>query len=145
MSSNLLHEISSRLVVQRATRFVVRNGREAVGRWIEAERDGRGWRNAEIARRSGGYIKSPSTVGNIINGNVETVSEDTMRGLSKAFKVPLEKVFEIYYGKPKPKPETGTRFAELALKFDRLPDNKKVNGEALVELLEREFDRLAED
>jgi transcriptional regulator with XRE-family HTH domain len=143
MSSNLLHEFSSQLTVQRVNQFIVRNGREALGRFIEAERKERGWSYGEIARRSEGYIQSPSTVGNIVNGNVATVSEDTMLGLAKAFKVPAEKVRDVYYGKQKPKQATQERFAELALKFDRLPDNKKVNGEALIELLDRELDRLA--
>lgn len=98
MSSNLLHDISSTMNVQCVTRFVVRIGREAIADLVLREQEERGWSYGEIARRSGGLIKSPSTLVNLVNGNVQKVSEDTLRGLAKAFNKPEEELLLMYYG-----------------------------------------------
>jgi transcriptional regulator with XRE-family HTH domain len=98
MSSILLHDLSGTLHVQSAKRFVVPNGRQALADYIERERAERGWSYGEIVRRSGDYIKSASTLVNVVNGNVTEVSENTMRGVAKAFGVEARQVFNIYYG-----------------------------------------------
>lgn len=99
MSSSFLHEISKALHVQRVTRFVVQSGREAVADLIGQKISELGWSYGEIVRRSGGHIKSASTLVNIVNGNVQRVSEETLLGLAHAFKVSEEHIFNLYRGK----------------------------------------------
>jgi transcriptional regulator with XRE-family HTH domain len=126
MSSNNLHESSNTLDVQCVTCFVVRSGREAVAGYVEQELAGRGWSYGEVVRRSGGYIRSASTLVNVVNGNVQKVSEDTLLGLATAFKVPRDFVFSLYHGNPvAPGDERGEyqRRRELLLwMFDDLPE-----------------------
>lgn len=99
MSSNLLHDISNILHMQGGKRFVVSNGREGLAEFVRDEMARRGWSYGEIVRRSGNHIKSASTLGNIVNGHVVTVSEDTLKGLAHAFEVQPDRLFQIYYGK----------------------------------------------
>lgn len=99
MSSNLLHELSSPLHVQSVKCFVVRSGRQKLADYVERERGVRGWSFGEIVRRSGGHIKSASTLTNLVAGHVQTVSEETLRGIAKAFEDNDAEIFEIYYGK----------------------------------------------
>src|SRR5689334_11085363 len=98
MSSTLLHELNSTMTAQSGKRFVVPIGREALADYIERERTERGWSFGEIARRSGDFIKSSSTLVNIVNANVGEVTENTLRGIAKAFNVQPATIFEIYYG-----------------------------------------------
>jgi transcriptional regulator with XRE-family HTH domain len=97
-SSNSLHETGNQLHVQCVRHFVVHTGRDALAEWEEAERKERGWSFGEIVRRSGGYIKSASTLTNLVGGHVAKVSEDTLRGLAKAFNFDPRVVYSIYYG-----------------------------------------------
>jgi transcriptional regulator with XRE-family HTH domain len=99
MSSSILHESSSTLYVQHVTRFVVQTGREAVAALISKKVTDLGWSYGEIVRRSGGHIKSASTLVNIVNGNVQRVSEETLLGLAHAFTVSDEYIFNLYRGK----------------------------------------------
>lgn len=126
MSSSKLHEFSSMLGTQSGKRFVVQIGREALAAYIEKERTTRGWSFGEIVRRSGDYIKSSSTLGNIVNGNVEEVTENTMRGLGKAFDVPVTQIFELYYGTERFTPELGNGGP---IDFQQLP-----NGDLLIRI-----------
>ena len=95
--------------MQRVTRFVVLNGREAIAEYIGNKVAELGWSYGEIVRRSGGHIKSASTLVNIVNGNVQRVSEETLLGLAHAFKVSDEYIFNLYRGKP-PAPMSPTDF-----------------------------------
>jgi transcriptional regulator with XRE-family HTH domain len=107
MSSTYLHEFGSTLHMQRATHFVVRIGREAVADFISQKVAELGWSYGEIVRRSGGHIKSASTLVNIVNGNVQRVSEETLLGLAHAFKITDDFILNLYRGKsPIPMPPT---------------------------------------
>lgn len=145
MSSIILLELFDIMDIQCSKRFIVPTGREVLAEFVRLQMEERNWSTYNVVERSGGLITSNSTVWNVVNLRVKNVTERVLRGFAKAFEVPPEKVFDIYHGRKPPKPETGARFTELALKFDRLPDNKKVNGEALIELLDREFERLARE
>jgi transcriptional regulator with XRE-family HTH domain len=143
MSRSLLHELLNPLNIQSAKHFVVQTGLKTLSKWLREQMEARNWSTYDVARETGRYKVSNGTVWNVLNERVGEVKDNTLRGLAFAFKVSDDTVFDIYRVKKSPKQDTQARFAELALKFDRLPDDKKVNGEALIELLDREFDRLA--
>jgi transcriptional regulator with XRE-family HTH domain len=142
MSSNILHDIDNQLYMQRDKRFVVRTGREALAEYVREEIDRRGWSYGEIVRRSKRHIKSASTLVNMVNGHVKTVSEDTLRGIAHAFEVPPETVFEIYYEKGKK--ENGFKdsdFARLYFKHNKLTKARQKEFERIWQMVERDYDR----
>lgn len=143
MSSNLLHEFSSQVRVQRDKCFVVQVGRQAIADYVTREAAARGWSYGEIVRRSGGHIKSASTLVNIVNANVQKVSEDTLRGLARAFEAQPEDLFSIYYGgKPQPAPEAFDSEIFVMFKgFEELSDEDKAELLATVRMLGAEIQR----
>lgn len=95
----------------------------------------------EVARRGG--ISAPS-ISDIVSGKTREVRSGTIAALARGLDVSEDEVFAIVSGRT-PEEEQNyreSRFALLSLKFDRLPPDKRVNVEALIELLDRELERL---
>lgn len=106
----------------------------------------------DVERQSGNRI-SDSYVTRIENGYVKNVSPEKLKALAKGLGVSEDEIFDIARGKPLNE-QSGTEekdparktLEKLPLKFDRtipgLPPDKRVNVAALIELLDRELDRL---
>ncbi|HEY0100855.1 MAG TPA: helix-turn-helix transcriptional regulator [Pyrinomonadaceae bacterium] len=119
------------------------NEQETLGDFVRRVANEKGLSQREVARRSGGLI-SHVTVGDIINKNRGDVKTETLRGLAKGLGVTEEEVFAVARGKkPEDDPDfLKSRLGLLSLKFDKIPIDKRVNVEALIELLDREVERL---
>lgn len=142
MSSNLLHELFATSNIRRDKWIIVRNGQEALASFVRQEMDSRNWSTYDIVRESGGLIKSNSTAWNVLNRRGKEIKDQTLRGLAKAFKVPEKQIFDIYLGIPKDRVAESNRLIEMAHKFDALPAKKRPLAEPLIDVLNRELDRL---
>jgi transcriptional regulator with XRE-family HTH domain len=118
---------------------------EKLADYVRRVRAEKGLSTTDVEKRSG-FLISDSYVTRIENGYVKNVSLEKLHALARGLGVPPEQLIAIARGKsPDDDPDfIKSRFAELALKFDRVPEDKRVNVEALVQLLDRELDRLTE-
>lgn len=145
MSSNYLRELFVTSNIRCDKWIVVRNGQEALAKFVRQEMESRNWSTYDIVRESGGLIKSNSTAWNVLNSRGKEVKDKTLRGLAKAFKVPEKKVFDIYLETPRDLATANNRLLEMAHKFDALPEKRRPAVEPLIDVLDRELDRLARE
>lgn len=142
MSSTLLHELFDTSNIRHDKCFIVRNGQEALSDFVRLEMESRNWSTYDIVRESAGLIKSNSTAWNVLNCRGKEVKDKTLRGLARAFKVPEKQLFDIYLGNSKERAAENNRLIEMAHKFDALPPKKRMKAEPLIDVLNRELDRL---
>ena len=97
--------------------------------------------------RKRGYRISRGYISQIENRYGLSVTSGKLQALAAGLGISESRIFAAARGySPSDDPDFNTnRFAELALKFDRVPEDKRVNVEALVELLDRELNRLTEE
>jgi transcriptional regulator with XRE-family HTH domain len=124
---------------------LMENGTEDFADYVRRVRASKSLSLAEVETRSGGRI-SRGYVSQIENRHVlgERVTPDKLRSLAAGLGVPEDEVFARARGKsPADDPNFNkSRFAELALKFDKLPPDSRIDVEALINLLDRELERL---
>lgn len=98
---------------------------------------------ADVSNRSGGRI-GRTHIHRIENGEAKGVSVEKLRALAKGLGVTDEEIFAVARGKkPEDDPDfLKSRLGLLSLKFDKVPIDKRVNVEALIDLLDREVERL---
>lgn len=103
-----------------------------------------------IEERSGKTI-THSYLSKLLSGAASNPSRDKLKALAKGLGVSEDEVFAAARGKtPADDPNFDkTRFGQMALKFDRLrelgPVDARVNVTALIDLLDRELDRMLEE
>ncbi len=96
----------------------------------------------DIARKSNDKI-SHGTVWNILNEQVREVKDKTLIVLAKVLEVDAERLFEMARGQAvTPDESIKKRFDRISLKFSRLKGESKKTAETLVDLLDRELERL---
>jgi transcriptional regulator with XRE-family HTH domain len=115
----------------------VRTGRAALAEYVLKEIAERSWSYSEVVRRSGGHIKSANTLTNLVNGNVQTVSEETVHGLSVAFNVLPDVVFNIYRRKSPTEPDVEEQ--QLLSYFRSLPRERKADALSHLEMLHNRY------
>lgn len=99
----------------------------------------------EVAARSNNLI-THSTVYDIINGRSKNPTRQTLQGLAKGLGVTEEELFAVSRGKkPNEKNVADEKFENLSLKFSGLSPSKREKAEALLDLIDREIDRLANE
>ncbi len=132
--------------IPHAKRFGVDMGRskETLADYVQRVRNEKRLSLADVSARSGGGI-GKTHVSRIENGLSINPSPAKLQALARGLGVSEEEIFAVARGKsPTEDPNFyKSRFGELALKFDRIPTDKRVNVEALIELLDREMERLA--
>lgn len=97
----------------------------------------------KIEERSGRKI-THSYLSKILNRVVKNPSVEKLQAIAKGLGVPDDEVLAAVRGK---RPEDDPHFLKsrlglLSLKFDKIPIDKRVNVEALIDLLDREVERL---
>lgn len=124
------------------------NGAEDFADYVRRLRSTKGLSLVEVEKRSGERI-SRGYVSQIENRHVLStrVTPDKLRALAMGLGVAEDEVFARARGKtPSDDPNFNkSRFAELALKFDRLPPDSRIDVEALINLLDHELERLARE
>ena len=86
---------------------------------------------------------SQSYVNRIKNGEVLKPSPQKLQALAQGLSVSEEELFSIVRGKaPNPIRLAGEQLDGLLSKFEQLPPSKKYYAQALIDLLNREFERL---
>lgn len=99
----------------------------------------------EVERRSGGNI-THSYVNKIKNGDAKNPSPQILQALAKGLGEPEEIIFSLIRGiQPNKENVAREQFENLGLKFSGLPPSKKEKAQALIELMDRELDRLANE
>lgn len=121
------------------------NNADRIGRFISSIMSKRKLSTYDIERLSGKKI-TQSYVGRIKNGKIENPSPDKLKALAKGLGITEEEIFSVMRGKS---PNSGLianeQIESLTLKFEKLSSSKKIYAQALIDLLNREFDRLIEE
>lgn len=127
---------------------VMGNRTEDFADYVRRVRGAKGLSLVDVESRSGGRI-SRGYVSQIENRHVlgSRVTPDKLRALAIGLGVSEDEVFAVARGKsPSDDPNFNkSRFAELALKFDQLPADKRIDVEALINLLDREIERISKE
>ncbi|MDQ1592976.1 MAG: hypothetical protein QOG71_3603 [Pyrinomonadaceae bacterium] len=97
----------------------------------------------KIEERSGGKI-THSYLSKILNRVVKNPSVEKLQAIAKGLGVSDDEVLAAVRGKrPEDDPDfLKSRLGLLSLKFNKIPIDKRVNVEALIDLLDREVERL---
>lgn len=99
----------------------------------------------EVARKSKGAI-SQSMVDKIRNGGVKNPSVTKLQGLADGLNVPLQILLDAAnQTKPNASLIRNERLANISLRFDGLPSDKQKKAEMLIEMMEREIERIANE
>ena len=99
----------------------------------------------DVADRSNKLI-SHSTVYDIISGRNLNPSPKVLRGLAKGLGVTEEEIFSLVRNKaPNTDVQSQEKFELLSLKFNELKGTNKAKAEVLIEVLERELERMASE
>ncbi len=99
----------------------------------------------KVAERSGGLI-THSTVSDVVNERVKNLSSQTIAGLARGLGVTEQEIFDIVRGKNlNNESVVDEQFENLGLKFSGLPPSKKEKAKPLIELMDRELERLANE
>lgn len=133
------------LYVRNAIHNVVTSNQEKISDFVRRIASEKSLSYRKIAEKSGGLI-THSTVSDVINERVKNLSAQTITGLAKGLGVTELEIFDIVRGKT-PNNETvlDEQFENLSLKFSGLPPSKKERAQALIELMDREIERLANE
>lgn len=98
----------------------------------------------DVEFNSGNQI-THSYVAKIKNGTAKNLSTTTLQALAKGLGEPEEIIFALVRGiKPNKENVMSERFENLKLSFSDIPEDKQQIAENLIELMEREFQRLKE-
>jgi transcriptional regulator with XRE-family HTH domain len=99
-------------------------------------------RASEVERRSKRGGRKGITRGYVIqikNGQSLNPSRDKLQALADGLGVAVSELLTCALGQ---KLEPQDRFAVISMKFEKLPPNLKAKAEPLIEVLEREIERL---
>jgi transcriptional regulator with XRE-family HTH domain len=117
--------------------------RKELADYLRNKINGKGWSYRDVAGRSGGLI-SHSAVADIINEKYSEISTTTIKGLAVAFNVEETEIISIASGNlVKADPEhQGNRLAMIGLRFNNLPADRQPQAVPIIDILEREIERL---
>ena len=119
--------------------------KENLAEYVKRVRAEKGLSLTDVQKRSGNQIAN-SYVSRIENGIADSdgVTTKKLQALAKGLGISEDEIFAVARGKkPEHDPEfLKSRLGLLSLKFDKVPPDKRVNVEALLDLLDREVERL---
>jgi transcriptional regulator with XRE-family HTH domain len=126
------------------TRFAVDTERETLANYVRRIRHEKRLSLRDVSLRSGGRIGN-SHISRIENGEASGVSVEKLRALAKGLGVAEEELFNVARGKKRDPIAESNKLLEAAHKFDALPELKRPAVEPLIDILNRELDRLARE
>lgn len=133
------------LYVRNAIHNVVTSKQPKISDYVRRIANEKGLSYRKIAEKSGGLI-THSTVSDVINERVKNLSSATITGLANGLGVTEQEIFDIVRGKiSNNEIVIDEQFENLSLKFSGLPPSKKERAQALIELMDREIERLANE
>lgn len=126
--------------------FYVSNQKsETIQEFVKRVRNERGLSTTQVAKNSGKKISS-SYITRIENEPFKKVSPEKLTALALGLGITEEEIFAVARGKTANKDTViNERLENLVLKFGTFQPAKKRKAEVYIELLEREFERLAND
>jgi transcriptional regulator with XRE-family HTH domain len=95
----------------------------------------------DIARQSGNQIHQTS-VSRLINRQGSNPTITTLKALAKGLGVPEHEIMTVARGHAKKTNIVHERLAAIDFAYDGMPRQKKEKAEYLIEMLEREIDRM---
>ena len=120
-----------------------------LGDFVRKVRNDKGLSTTEVERRSrqgGKKGISNAYISQIENNYIQNVSPDKLKALAFGLGITEQEIFDIVRGES-PNRETviDRQFENLSLKFSGLPPSKKEKAQALIDLMDREIERLANE
>ncbi|MBK8810687.1 MAG: helix-turn-helix domain-containing protein [Acidobacteria bacterium] len=123
----------------------VGNVTENLAEFVRRVRNEKGLSTPDVERLSGNRI-TDGYVSRIENNGVRNVSPEKLSALAKGLGVTEEEVFAAARGKtPNRHVITDEKFELLSLKFGTLDGRQKAKAEVLIDVLERELERLSNE
>lgn len=118
---------------------------ENLAEFVRRVRNEKGLSTPDVERLSGNRI-TDGYVSRIENNGVRNVSPEKLSALAKGLGVTEEEVFAAARGKtPNRHVITDEKFELLSLKFGTLDGRQKAKAEVLIDVLERELERLSNE
>jgi transcriptional regulator with XRE-family HTH domain len=116
--------------------------KEILADYVRRLRLEKGLSLADVSLRSSGRI-GKTHINRIENGLVTNPGVEALRALAKGLGVPEEEIFAVARGKKLEEDEALPSHLQMIMfKFNNLPLSKQVEMEKLLEVLDREIDRL---
>lgn len=148
MSTVIIGEITTNAANYDSRIFSVRSSKpiEDLSEYVRRIRAAKDLSTTDVENNSGRKI-SDAYVTQIENRRVKNVSPEKLKALAKGLGITEDEIFAVARGQAPEDSEKfkDSRFALLSLKFDKIPPDQRVNVEALIELLDRELDRLGKN
>lgn len=139
------YKMYENIYVRNAIHVVVASERVKISDFVRQTIHKKGLSYRKVADKSGGLI-THSTVSDVVNERVTNLSSQTISGLAKGLGVTEQEVFDIVRGKqPNKETKVSERFELLSLKFGALKPSKQSRAEVLVDVLDRELERMANE
>lgn len=146
LSTDILREnVTTPIKFLSKVRGVTLTRMEQLAEFVRRTRKEKGLSTPDVERNSG-YKISDGYVSQIENLYIKNVSPEKLAALAKGLGVTEEEVFAAARGKtPNRDVITDEKFELLSLKFGTLDGRQKAKAEVLIEVLERELERLANE
>lgn len=124
---------------------IVGNVTETLADFVRRIRKEKGLSTPDVERQSG-FTITDGYVSRIENNGVKNVSPEKLTALAKGLGVTESEVFSIARGKtPNQNAVVDEKFELLSLKFGELNGERKAKAEVLIDVLERELERLVNE
>lgn len=119
--------------------------KETLQEFVKRVRNEKNLSTTQVEKKSGGTISS-SYVTRIENEPYKKVSPEKLIALAKGLDITEDEIFSVARGKvPNQNSVVSEKFERLSLKFGGLNSSKKAKAEVLIEVLERELERMANE
>lgn len=143
--SSKFYKKSIKADVKHVIQSVVNNGHQNLADFVRQKISDNELSYRDVAARSNGLI-SHGTVGDIISGKNLNPSPKTIKGLAKGLNVSEDELFNIVRGKKLSDDEyEESLFQSLYYKHNRLTPRKKAEFKRILEMVDRELDRLEQE
>lgn len=146
MSMIIFIESIPKMNIDYVKRFVVNKKKpESLAEFVKRVRLEKGFSLVAVHERSGGEIAA-SYVSRIENGQVTNPTHKKLSALAAGLGISEDNVFAVARGQKYEDSEDfkSSRFASMALKFSKIPSGKRISVDQLIEILDRELDRLSD-
>lgn len=143
--SRIIYNLSESFYVRNAIRIVVPSIQLKFSDFVRSQLSQKNLSYRKVAEKSGGLI-THSTVGDVINEKVNTISVDLIIGLAKGIGITEQELFDVARGKsPGVSQIADERFGAIAKRYSLVSEANRQNLEPLISVLEQTINHFIHD